>query len=113
MEKPDFSNVEHLQSSGFIKTTVKRPSHIDSATRTALIRKGNELLNNGRVEQAKRVFLTVGYTDGLVRIGDYYRDQKKPLEAFRMYWQAGDRRNIDPEIERMAMVIRHWLQEET
>ncbi|MFW5800514.1 MAG: hypothetical protein ACOCVC_00660 [Spirochaeta sp.] len=112
MKKPDFSRVRHLQSSGFIKTTDDRPAHIDRATRVALIRKGNELFNDGRVEQAKRVFITVGYSDGLIRIGDYYRTQDKPLDAFRMYWLAGDKRNLEPELEKMAQVIRHWLEED-
>ena len=77
------------------------------------MRKGNELFNNGKIEQAKRVFITVAYGDGLSRIGDYYRNQNRPLDAVRMYWLAGDKRKLEPELEKMAMVIRHWLQEGT
>ena len=112
MKQPDFSHAHHLQDSGFIKVASDRPTHIDSQTRVALIRKGNELFNNGKIEQAKRVFITVAYSDGLTRVGDYYRNQNRPLDAFRMYWLAGDKRNLEPELEKMAQVIRHWLQEE-
>ncbi|THB68141.1 MAG: hypothetical protein D6B26_00895 [Spirochaetaceae bacterium] len=104
--------MQQHQHSGFIKTGDERPSHIDSATRVALIRKGNELFNNGRIEQAKRVFITVGYGDGLIRIGDHYRSKKQPLEAFRMYWLAGSERNYGPELEKMAQIVRHWLAED-
>ncbi|GAB6091141.1 hypothetical protein [Spirochaeta dissipatitropha] len=113
MNKPDFKKHEHLRSSGFIKTGGDSPAHIDAATRAALIRKGNELFNNGRVEQAKRVFITVSYGDGLTRIGHHYAENGRPLDAFRMYWIAGDKRNYGPELEKMAMVIRQWLTEDS
>ena len=112
MKQPDFSRVRHLQSTGFIKVTGAGTGHIDSKTRVALIRKGNELFNAGRIDQAKRVFITVAYGDGLIRIGDHYRRHDRPLDAFRMYWLAGDRTKIEPELEKMAQVIRHWLEED-
>jgi hypothetical protein len=112
MKQADFSDVQHLQNSGFIKTTADRPAHIDSATRVALIRRGNELFNNGRIEQAKRVFITVQYGDGLIRIGDHYRKQNKPLEAFRMYWLSGDAKTYGPDLEKMAQIVQHWLRED-
>ena len=80
--------------------------------RAALIRKGNELFNSGRIEEAKRVFLTTHYSDGLRRLGDHYTKKKQPLEAFRMYWLAPDRSKVDYLIERMANVVREWVRED-
>ena len=102
---------EELAAKGFIKTSRESGPAISAQQRTVLIRKGNELFNQGRIDQAKRIFLTAHYTDGLIRIGHYYEKQNKPLEAFRMYWLAPERRKADYMIERMAGVIREWLRE--
>jgi hypothetical protein len=102
---------DELASPGFIKTGRDRGPSISAAQRIALVRKGNELFNKGSVEQAKRIFLTARYTDGLVRVGDYYMKQNQPLEAFRMYWIAPDRHKSDYLLERMAGIIRSWLAE--
>lgn len=103
---------DELAAQGFIKTSREAGPSISSQQRTVLVRKGNELFNKGQIEQAKRIFLTAWYTDGLIRIGNYYEEQNKPLEAFRMYWLAPERRKVDYLVERMAGVIREWLREE-
>ena len=36
--------------------------------RVALIRKGNELYNAGKIEEAIRIFTATGYKDGLTRV---------------------------------------------
>jgi len=100
-----------LAAKGFIKTTDK--TTLDRGQRAALIRKGNELYNNGKYEEAKRVFLTTHYTDGLIRLGDHYTTEKQPLEAFRMYWLAPDRHKTEYLVERMANVVREWLMEDS
>jgi hypothetical protein len=102
---------DELAAAGFIKTSGDRGPTLSREQRTALIRKGNELFNNGNMDQAKRVFLTTHYTDGLIRMGDFYMNKKQPLEAFRMYWLAPERRKCDYLIERMAGVVRSWLEE--
>ena len=102
---------DELAAPGFIKTSRAQSPELSGEQRTALVRKGNELFNQGQVEQAKRVFITTRYTDGLVRVGDYYMKHDQPLEAFRMYWIAPDRRKADQLIERMAGVVRSWLKE--
>ncbi len=101
-----------LASAGFIKTSRANGPSISSQQRSALVRKGNELFNAGQVEQAKRVFLTAHYTDGLVRIGKYYEEKNMPLEAFRMYWLAPEQRKVDYMVEQMAGVIREWLHDD-
>jgi hypothetical protein len=94
----------------FIKTVTKPV--IDGAQKAALNRKGNILYNSGNIEDAKRIFLTTGYTDGLVRIGDYYISQGKALDALRMYWIAPDHTKSEPIIERLSAIIQTLLQEE-
>jgi hypothetical protein len=79
--------------------------------KSALIRKGNELFNQGKVDLARRIFLTTGYTDGLIRLGNLYMKEKKPLEALRMYWIAPHTRRREVLVEKMALVLRRWLKE--
>ncbi|MFO8065046.1 MAG: hypothetical protein ACQETQ_09905 [Spirochaetota bacterium] len=96
---------------GFIKVSSDSLPELSAQQRAALIRKGNELYNQGKLGEAQRVFLTARYGDGLVRLGEHYQKQKKPLEAFRMFWQAGDTARSEAMIEKMAGVVRHWLEE--
>lgn len=102
---------DELAAPGFIKTARDATVRLSAQQRIVLIRKGNELFNAGRIDQAKRIFITAHYTDGIIRVGDYYMDQKEPLEAFRMYWLAPERRKSEYLIERMAAVVRSWLKE--
>ena len=95
---------------GFIKTTVK-PS-IDGSTKAALNRKGNVLFNSGDAEGARRIFLTTGYSDGLSRVGDFYKSQGKLLDALKMYWIAPDRTKADPLIQQLSEIIRSLINEE-
>lgn len=96
-------------SEGFLK--VSGAPKLERSQRSALIRKGNELYNAGELQAAKRVFITTRYSDGLIRLGDHYQKEKQPLEAFRMYWLAGETRRRGEMVEQMAGVVRHWLQE--
>ena len=98
-------------SEAFLKVTQKNVPPLTAQQRAVLVRKGNELFNGGKIEEAKRVFLTVGYTDGLIRLGDLYYKRNQPLEAFRMYWLAPDSRKKEMMVERMADIIRKWLRE--
>lgn len=97
---------------GFIKVTAGSKAQLDGATRSALIRKGNELFNKGDIETARRIFLTVHYADGIIRVGDHYYKRDMPLEALKMYWTAPDRHRVEMMAEKMAAVVRSWLAEE-
>ncbi|MDR0388716.1 MAG: hypothetical protein LBH73_01440 [Spirochaetaceae bacterium] len=94
----------------FIKTV--RKAEIDGAQKAALNRKGNMLFNSGDIEGARRVFLTTGYTDGLVRVGDYYLSKGRALDALRMYWIAPDHKKSEPIIAQLSFVIQKLLKEE-
>ena len=103
-----FEHVEDQNS--FIKTTVK-PT-IDGPQKAALNRKGNILFNSGDFEGAKRIYLTTGYSDGIVRIGDHYKSKGRPLDALKMYWIAPDRSKAEPIIMQLSVVIQNMLRME-
>ena len=94
----------------FIKTTAK--PIIDGTQKAALNRKGNVLYNSGDIEGARRIFQTTGYSDGLVRVGDYYCSQGRTLDALRMYWIAPDHKKADPIIFQLSTVIQNLLHDE-
>lgn len=97
---------------GFVKVGRDQRPNITAQQRSALIRKANELFNQGKVGDAKRIFLTVGYSDGLIRVGDYHMKRNEPLEAFRMYWLAPDRNKTEAMIEKMARIVQVWLRQD-
>jgi uncharacterized protein (DUF608 family) len=94
----------------FVKTTVS--PQINGAQKVALNRKGNLLFNQGDIDGAKRIFLTTGYSDGLSRIGDYYKSKGQTLDALRMYWIAPDHSKSELIIEQLSNLIKNILQEE-
>jgi hypothetical protein len=110
MANPPRTFPDDLAAPGFLKSAAA-PIALSSQQRAVLVRKGNELFNRGEIEAARRVFLTTGYTDGLVRVGDHYLQRSQPLEAFRMYWLAPEGSKSDRMIEKMAAVLRAWLKE--
>jgi len=93
----------------FVKTTV--PSSVEGSRKAALNRKGNVLFNSGDIEGARRIFMTTGYSDGLSRVGDYYKSQNRLIEALRMYWIAPDRTKSEPIIERLSDIIKVMMDE--
>jgi hypothetical protein len=95
--------------SPFIKVTAPP---VESPQKATLNRKGNQIFNDGDVEGARRIFMTTGYSDGLARVGDYYRSQNRPLEALRMYWTAPDRHKAEPIIEQIAYLLQGIIREE-
>ena len=101
-----------IPKEGFLKVSRELAPELSDKERVALIRKGNEFFNEKKYELAKRIFLTVGYTDGLVRLGDYYYDHKMPLEALRMYKVAPYKKRVEQMIEEIAGIIKKWLKEE-
>jgi hypothetical protein len=105
----DFQNVfdKFDDQNSFIKTNVKPV--IEGQQKAVLNRKGNILYNSGDIEGAKRIFLTTGYSDGLVRIGDYYNSNGRSLDALKMYWIAPDRKKADSIIVQLSALIQNLL----
>lgn len=104
--------IASIPKEGFIKVRRQRPATLSGSQKSALIRKGNELFNAGNLEQAKRIFLTTGYTDGLVRVGDYYYKKRDLFEAIRMYWLAPAPDKKEMIVEMMATAVQRWLKED-
>jgi hypothetical protein len=101
---------ERFHDPGFQKTT--RSRIIDSSQKAALNRQGNALLNSGQVEEARRIFLATGYSDGLARVGDAYLKAGRSYEALKMYWLAPDRTKAEAVISRLSAIIQKVLQED-
>jgi hypothetical protein len=87
-------------------------SPLSAAQKAALNRKGNVFYNNGDIEAARRVFLTTGYSDGLTRVGDYYKSHGRILDALGMYWAAPDKAKSGALLEKAAAYIEHLLSED-
>jgi len=105
-------NLEDLMPlQGFIKTTGTRVTGLTSEQRILLNRKGNELFNAGDMAQAKKIFLATGYSDGLIRLGDYYQKKNDPFEALRLYKLAPAPEKAGEIIEKMALTLRQMMQE--
>ena len=94
----------------FIKTTSK-PA-IGSGAKAALNRQGNIHFNAGNIENARRIFITTGYSDGLIRVGNHYSSKGRLLDALRMYWMAPDRNRAEPIIMRLSILIQSLLKED-
>ena len=92
----------------FIKTTVSPP--VDSSRKVALNRKGNELYNSGDIESARRIFMTTGYSDGISRVGDYYKSQNRLVDALQMYYIAPDRTKYEPLLMQLASIIHNLIK---
>ncbi len=81
--------------------------------RIDLIRKGNDLFNQGKIEEAAKIFLATNYIDGLVRVGDhYYYEQKRIFKAFFYYKKANYKKRLDEIYEKMAKIIHLFLEED-
>jgi hypothetical protein len=80
--------------------------------RLILIRKGNEIFNNGEIEKAAKIFTTTAYRDGLIRVGDYYYFEKRDIiKALQYYIEANYEKRIREVSERIAGVLKRWLGE--
>jgi len=104
--------LKKLPPGSFLKISESQTVPLPREQRAALIRKGNEAFNQKNFEMAKKIFLTTGYTDGLIRLGDYYYSRRLPLEALRMYWLAPYPKKVNVLIERAAALVKELLKEE-
>jgi hypothetical protein len=100
-----------IPTEGFVKVVEKPNASLSKEQRTSLVRKGNELFNQGDIATARKIFITTGYKDGLIRLGDHYYRKKQVLEAFRMYQAASYKGSVNTMIEKMAMIIKSWLKD--
>ena len=100
-----------MPKEGFLKTVAPPRAEVDPAKKAALIRRGNQLFNEGDVATARKIFLATGYTDGITRVGDHHYKKAEFFEAYRLYSIAPAPDRIEYLIERMAGVVREWMNE--
>jgi hypothetical protein len=100
-----------IPKEGFLKIVAPGRTVIDPAKKAALIRRGNQLFNDGDIATAKKIFLTLGYTDGIIRTGDYHYKNADYWEAYRLYSLAPAPERLEHMVNRMADVIREWISE--
>lgn len=98
-------------SGGFIKVTDNPVSSLSSGQKAILNRKGNELFNKGKIEDARRIFITTGYSDGLTRVGDIYQKKNETLKALKLYILAHNKTKSEAIYEKMAEIISVLLKE--
>ncbi len=110
-ERPGAAALSKMPVEGFLKVTRPEGPALTSEQRVHLIRKGNELFTAGEVEQAKRIFVATGYTDGLIRVGDHFAGQRDFLSAYQMYRMAKARDKADAMVEKLSQILRNWMKE--
>ncbi len=96
---------------GFIKVTDNPVKGLTSDQKVILNRKANAMFNNGNVEDARRIFITTGYSDGLTRVGNYYMNKNESLKALKAYFLAHNKRDAEPIYENIAKVISTLISE--
>ncbi len=96
---------------GFIKIPKSGTVNITSKEKVLLVRKGNELINKKNYDQAKRVFLAIGYSAGLIRLGEHYQTDGNIFEALKMYKAANAHGKLDKLTEKMAGALRVWIMD--
>lgn len=102
---------EKVACEGFIKTTENPTKTLTSEQKAILNRKGNMLFNSGDINTARRIFLATGYSDGLKRIGDNFKERGDDLSALKYYWLAHNKKMSAPIIEKLAQFISAILNE--
>jgi len=96
---------------GFIKVTDSPVNGLNAEQKVILNRKANIMFNNGNIEDARRIFITTGYSDGLTRVGDYYMNKNESLKALKAYYLAHNKRDVEPIYSDIAKLISTLLQE--
>ena len=103
----------HQSQQGFIKVSDSPLSALDFRQKALLNRKGNELFNCGKIEEASRIFIATGYSDGLTRVGDIFISKNKPLYALKFYILAKNQKKIQPLIEKAAKTLSALINNKT
>ncbi|HQO40426.1 MAG TPA: hypothetical protein PK986_08150 [Spirochaetota bacterium] len=88
-------------------------SKMDSQERAGLIRKGNELFNQGEINEAMKLFVRTRYGDGIMRIADfYYYEKKQPLIALKFYRMINRSDRIEEINSRMMFAFKKMIMQQ-
>lgn len=97
---------------------------INDSTKSALIRKGNELFNQRDIDGAYRCYITASYFAGIEKIADYYNFEKKNLlKAMQLYkfilkedsnlgGNIRAKKKLDILSQSVVKILRKWLKED-
>ncbi len=108
----DESIFDKFPEGGLIKTVDEPNAALRPDQKVQLNRRANILFNEGDIESARRIFQTTGYSDGLIRVGERYLDEDRPIDALKMFKLAHEEGRSNELLQRAALAIRKMLQEE-
>lgn len=94
---------------GFIKISDSPVTSLTAEQKAILNRKGNVAFNQGNILEARRLFITTGYSDGLNRVAAKSLESGNELDALKLYYLAHNKRNSEPLIEKLAKIISTML----
>lgn len=120
MSKNTGQSAENIQEDIFskfsdealIKQTDYPNKELTPSDKAQLNRKGNIFYNEGKIELARRIYQTTGYSDGLIRIGEYYLKHEQPVEALKMFKLAHDDAKTQTLAKIAAQAISTLLKRE-
>ena len=85
---------------------------MEQKERVLLIRKGNDLYNQKKYDEAIKLYLKAEYMDGIMRVADYYYyDLKQPLSALKFYRLINRKDRIDEINARIMYAFNRMLSE--
>ncbi|MBU44027.1 MAG: hypothetical protein CMN76_12465 [Spirochaetaceae bacterium] len=83
---------------------------MDARIKEELIRRGDVAFEEEDFHRAREFYTKAGYSEGLIRIGDYYMYEKRlPLMAYGYYKKAGAQIKIDDLHRRMVGAFAQWI----
>lgn len=97
---------------------------INDSTKSALIRKGNELFNQRDIDGAYRCYITASYFAGIEKIADYYNFEKKnSIKAMQLYkfilkedsnlgGNVRAKKKLDILSQSVVKILRKWMKED-
>lgn len=85
---------------------------VDTNTRVQLIRKGNQLFADGDIQTAEKIFITIDYKDGLIRLGDYYLSHNNLYKCAQMYFLSENNSKINSFCKRSAKIIEKMMKDD-
>jgi hypothetical protein len=100
-----------VEQKGFIRTGISAPVPISREQKAQLLRRGNEFFNAGNYDMAAKIFTTLRYTDGLIRLGDTFYKQGDFQKAATFYLKAPAPAQLQKVCKRMAEVVRLWMSD--
>lgn len=109
--KPNNIETKNLiPDEGFIKVAKPlNPPNLTSEEKVILKRKTNNAFNDGDILLASKIALTINYTDGIIRAGDYYYNKNDFIQALAFYKCAGDEGRVAQVAEKVAISLRAWI----